>query len=112
MEQLTLSKKEKYNVSQKIFEELANAVSRTIIFSIIDEAKSGLEISSDYKIPLSTVYKKISDLEKLSLIFAQREELTEQGRPMKLYRSRVKKAKIIIEKPQPHLALSPNQIYK
>ncbi|MFI5416144.1 MAG: ArsR family transcriptional regulator, partial [Nitrososphaerales archaeon] len=63
-----LSQLKKYDVNQKILEALADLQSRSILFSIIKEGKTALELSEKYRIPLSSVYKKISDLEQLALV--------------------------------------------
>ena len=54
----------KYDINQKVLEALADAQSRTILFSIVKKGKTAMELSEKYRIPLSSVYKKISDLEK------------------------------------------------
>ena len=51
-----------YDVTQKVISMLADAESRAIIFSIIRKGKTAAELSEKHKIPLSSVYKKISDL--------------------------------------------------
>ena len=60
---ITLPQLKKYDVTQKVIEMLADAESRAIIFSIIRKGKTAAELSEKHKIPLSSVYKKISDLE-------------------------------------------------
>ena len=59
----TLPQLKKYDITQKVIEALADAESRTILFSVIKHGKTASEIASKYKIPLSSVYKKLSDLE-------------------------------------------------
>ena len=60
------------------------------------------------KIPLSSVYKKLSDLEDLTLIEIEKTILSEKGRRFKIYKSRINKAEILIKKPEPTLSLSAN----
>ena len=64
---ITLPQLKKYDVTQKVIEMLADAESRAIIFSIIRKGKTAAELSEKHKIPLSSVYKKISDLEELTI---------------------------------------------
>lgn len=98
----------KYDIAQKIIQALADAESRTILFSIIKNSKTASELSEKYKIPLSSVYKKLSDLEELSLVFVEELLISDNGRKFKLYRSRISKADILIKKPEPVLSLTPN----
>ena len=77
---ITLPQLKKYDVTQKVIEMLADAESRAIIFSIIRKGKTAAELSEKHKIPLSSVYKKISDLEELTLIHVDSWQISEKGR--------------------------------
>ena len=103
-----LSQLKKYDVTQKILEALADAQSRSIIFSIIKEGMTALELSEKYRIPLSSVYKKISDLEDLALIKVDKWVLSDNGKKFKVYKSRISRAEISIRKPEPIITLNPN----
>ena len=81
---LTLPQLKKYDVTQKVIEMLADAESRTILFSIVKKGKTALELSEKHKIPLSSVYKKISDLEELTLIKVDSWRISEKGRKFKI----------------------------
>ncbi|MGQ0795947.1 MAG: ArsR family transcriptional regulator [Nitrosopumilaceae archaeon] len=105
---LSLSQLKKYDVNQKILEALADAQSRSILFSVIKEGKTAAELAEDHRIPLSSVYKKISDLEDLSLLKVERWVLADNGKKFKLYKSRISKADVSIRKPEPVISLSPN----
>ena len=105
---ITLPQLKKYDVTQKVIEMLADAESRAIVFSIIKKGKTAAELSEKHKIPLSSVYKKISDLEELSLLKVDSWQISEKGRKFKVYKSRIKRAEIIIKKPEPHLDLLAN----
>ena len=104
----TLTQLKKYDVNQKVLEALADAQSRTILFSVIRDGKTAAELSEEHKIPLSSVYKKISDLEDLSLIKIEKLILSDNGKKFKVYKSRISKADISIKKPEPVISLSPN----
>ena len=112
---ITLPQLKKYDVTQKVIEMLADAESRAIIFSIIRKGKTAAELSEKHKIPLSSVYKKISDLEELTLIRVDSWQISEKGRRFKVYKSRIKNAEINIKKPDPvpvsytHLTLPTNR---
>ena len=105
---LTLPQLKKYDVTQKVIEMLADAESRAILFSMIKKGKTAAELSEKHKIPLSSVYKKISDLQELTLIKVDSWQISEKGRKFKVYKSRIKNAEITIKKPEPVLILTPN----
>ncbi len=104
----TLAQLTKYNVSQKILEILANAQSRVILFSIIKDGKASADLSQEHRIPLSTVYKKISELEDLGLIRVERIILSDNGKKFKIYKSRINKADVSYRRPEPTINLYPN----
>ena len=105
---LTLPQLKKYDITQKVIEALADAESRAILFSIIKKGGTAAELSNKLKIPLSSVYKKLKDLEELTLIKVEKWMLSDQGRKYKVYRSRISKADISIRKPEPTLTLISN----
>ena len=105
---LTLPQLKKYDITQKVIEALADAESRAIIFSITRKGKTANELSAMLKIPLSSVYKKLTDLENLTLIKIEKTVLSERGKRFKIYKSRINKAEIVIKKPEPTLSLSAN----
>ena len=103
---ITLPQLKKYDVTQKVIESLADAESRAIIFSIVHKGKTAGDLSHALKIPLSSVYKKLSDLEYLTLVEIEKYTSSENGRRFKVYR--INKAEIIIKKPEPIISLSAN----
>lgn len=105
---ISLTQLKKYDVNQKVLEALADAQSRAILFSVIKEGKTAAELAEEHRIPLSSVYKKISDLEDLSLIKVERWILSDNGKKFKLYKSRISKADVTIRKPEPVISLFPN----
>jgi len=105
---LTLPQLKKYDVTQKVIEALADSESRAILFSIIKKGMTAAELSEKLKIPLSSVYKKLSDLEALTLIEVEKWLISDKGRKFKMYKSRISKADISIKKPDPVLNLVPN----
>jgi len=106
---LTLPQLKKYDVTQKVIEALADAESRSILFSTIKKGKTASDLSQQLKIPLSSVYKKLTDLEELTLIQVEKWLVSDKGRKFKVYKSRISKADITIKKPEPSLYLIPNQ---
>ena len=105
---ITLPQLKKYDISQKVIEALADTESRSIIFSIIRKGKTASELSKSLDIPLSSVYKKLTDLEYLTLVEIESYLITDKGRRFKVYRSRINRAEIIIKKPEPIISLSAN----
>jgi DNA-binding transcriptional ArsR family regulator len=110
LKKISFSQLKKYDINQKILEALADAQSRTILFSLVKKGKTAMELSEKYRIPLSSVYKKISDLENIALIRVERWVLSESGKKFKVYRSIINKADIIIRKPEPAITLTPNEV--
>jgi len=105
---ITLPQLKKYDITQKVIEALANTESRAIIFSIIRKGKTATQLSITLKIPLSSVYKKLTDLENLTLIEIEKTILSEKGKRFKVYKSRISKAEILIKKLEPTVSLSAN----
>ncbi|MEX2313267.1 MAG: helix-turn-helix domain-containing protein [Nitrosopumilaceae archaeon] len=105
---LTLPQLKKYDITQKVIEALADTESRAILFSIIKKGRTASDISEKCKIPLSSVYKKLSELEDLTLIEIEKWLISDKGRKFKIYRSRISKADISIKKSEPSLILVPN----
>ena len=108
MKKLTATQLDKYDINQKIIKTLADLESRTILFSIKQKAKLAEEISSENKIPMSTVYKKLERLENLALVKVDRIELSEYGHRIKYYKSRISEVEISIKKLEPKLTLYRN----
>jgi len=105
---ISLSQLKKYDVNQKVLEALADAQSRTILFSIVKAGKTANELSDKCRIPLSSVYKKISDLENMALVRVEKLVLSDSGKKFKVYKSRISKADVSIRKPEPSIILTPN----
>ena len=105
---ITAQNLKKYDINQKVITSLADTESRSIIFSIVKKGKTASAISASLKIPLSSVYKKLSELENLTLIEVEKYHISDKGRRFKVYRSRINKAEILIKKASPTLWLSAN----
>ncbi|MBM3905072.1 MAG: ArsR family transcriptional regulator [Thaumarchaeota archaeon] len=97
-----------YDVTQQIIETLANVYSRAVLFCIINKAKDAQTIADDQKMSISTVYKILSQLEDLTLIEVDRYEISDAGKKIKYYKSRIKKAEIIVGGNTPVLNLQSN----
>ena len=97
----------KYDIANKIFQELGDVNSRYILFSIIKKPKSVQEISDEIKIPLSTVYKKLGNLIEVSLVTMNR-GFVENGRVIKYYQSQIDQIHVKISKSEPVISLNRN----
>ena len=104
----TLLELNEYDINQRLIEALTSTCSHAILFSIIDTEKDVVEISNELQLSLSTVYKTLANLEKLSLVEIQRFKITNDGKKIKMYRSRIKKADISINKNKSEVILYPN----
>jgi len=104
----TLLELDEYDINQRIIEILTTTCSHAVLFSIVNTAKDAVEISDELQISLSSTYKALTSLEKLSLIEIQKFKITEGGKKIKLYRSRVKKANISISENKSEVTLYPN----
>ena len=92
----TLLELDEYDMNQRIIEALTHVCSHAILFSIVDEAKDAVKISEETQLSLSNVYKTLTNLEKLTLIAIEKFDTQIEGKKIKLYRSRIKKADITI----------------
>jgi len=104
----TLLELDEYDINQRIIEILTTTCSHAVLFSIVNAAKDAVEISGELQISLSSTYKALTNLEKLSLVEIQRFKMTNTGKKIKLYRSKVKKANISISKNKSEVTLYPN----
>ena len=102
---------EKYDISHKIFSELANLESRHILFSIIKKPKRAQDIAKETKIPLSSVYKRISNLKECSLVY-EKLDFGDSGHIVAYYQSMIKDAEITVTKLEPTISFSKNQNVK
>ena len=104
----TLLELDEYDIKQRIIEALTTTCSHAVLFSIINVEKDAVKIANELQISLSAVYKTLSNLEKLSLVEVQRFKITNVGKKIKMYRSRIKKANISIHKNNSEVLLYPN----
>jgi hypothetical protein len=102
---------DKYDISQKILKELANFESRYILFAIIKSPKSVRVISREQKIPLNSVYKRLTSLKKCFLIH-EKQDFAENGHITRYYQSKIKDVKISITKFEPKISFKKNNFVK
>jgi predicted transcriptional regulator len=97
-----------FDITQKIIESLSNVCTRAVLFSIKNESKDVTQISKELEVSLSTVYKTLSTLEDLALAEIEQYIISDEGKKIKLYRSRIGKVEITLENLEPVLSLYPN----
>ena len=104
----TLLELDEYDIKQRIIEALTTTCSHAVLFSIVNVEKDAIKIAGELQISLSAVYKTLSNLEKLSLVEIQRFKITNEGKKIKMYRSKIKKANISINENNSQVMLYPN----
>ncbi len=87
----TLLELDEYDINQRLIEALTTTCSHAILFSIVGEEKDAIQIAGQLQISLSSVYKTLVNLEKLSLIEIQRFHINSDNKKIKMYRSKIKK---------------------
>ena len=98
-----------FDITQKIIESLTNVCTRAVLFSVKDESKDATQIADELNLSLSTVYKTLATLEDLTLIVVDKYVISDEGKKIKLYRSRIGKVEITLTGTEPVLNLYPNQ---
>ncbi len=104
----TITQLSEYDVTQKIVEALTNVCTRAVLFSIVHEPKDATQIAHEVRISLSSVYKTLSTLEELSLININNYKISEEGKKIKLYKSKIGQVVITIKDNEPILSLYAN----
>jgi predicted transcriptional regulator len=108
MNKPTITQLSEYDITQKIVEALTNVCTRAVLFSIVHEPKDATQIAHEVRISLSTVYKTLSTLEDLSLININNYKISEEGKKIKLYKSKIGQVVITIKDNEPILSLYAN----
>ena len=106
---LTLLELDEYDINQRIIEALTTTCSHAILFSIVENEKDAIQIAGELRISLSSVYKTLVNLEKLSLIEIQRFHINNDNKKIKMYRSKIKKADISINENKSEVLLHQNK---
>ena len=91
----TLLELDEYDINQRVIEALTTTCSHAVLFSIVNDEKDAIKIANELQLSLSTVYKTLTNLEKLSLVEIQRFKITD-GKKIKMYRSKIKRANITV----------------
>lgn len=97
-----------YNITQKIIESVTNVCSRAVLFSVLTQAKDATQIAEELKLSISNVYKTLSHLEHLALVYVDKYIISSEGKKIKKYKSRIGQVEILIRGIEPVLNLYPN----
>ena len=106
----TIIQLSEFDITQKIIESLSNVCTRAVLFSVKNESKDATQIADELKISLSTVYKTLSTLEDLALAEVDKYVISNEGKKIKLYRSRIGKVEITLDDLEPSLNLYSNTV--
>jgi len=104
----TIIQLSEFDITQRIIESLSNVCTRAVLFSVKNESKDATQIADELKISISTVYKTLSTLENLALAEVDKYVISNEGKKIKLYRSRIGKVEITLDDLEPSLNLYSN----
>ena len=105
----TILELDEYDINQRVIEALTTTCSHAILFSIVNKEKHAVQIAGKLRISLSSVYKTLANLEKLSLIEIQRFQINSDSKKIKMYRSKISKADISIHEDKSEVTLHRNK---
>jgi predicted ArsR family transcriptional regulator len=77
---------------------LTEEYSAKILLATMGKPRSAFELSDNLGIPIAACYRKINILEGAGLLFCSERRLTQAGKRISMYKSRVKNAQIIFER--------------
>ena len=72
------------------------------------QAKDATQIAEELKLSISNVYKTLSHLENLALVYVDKYIISSEGKKIKKYKSRIGQVEILIRGIEPVLNLYPN----
>jgi DNA-binding transcriptional ArsR family regulator len=73
---------------------LGDPAVRMILSATHHRARSALEMFQETGVPITTLYRKIHELEELQLVGVERSAITPEGKRVEFYRSRLEEAQI------------------
>jgi DNA-binding HxlR family transcriptional regulator len=79
---------------ERILDALGDAASRGILLMISDAPRSAQDLLTANRIPQSTLYRKLHELQDLGLIGVQRTAITPEGKRVDLYRSLLEELRV------------------
>jgi predicted transcriptional regulator len=91
-----------------VLKALADEYSRQILSCIMEKPKSVIEISNECRIPMSTAYRRVHDLEKEHLVHTSGSIISDDGKRYYLYRSRIKAVRTVFGINSLSVEITPN----
>jgi DNA-binding transcriptional ArsR family regulator len=82
---------------ERILDALGDPAARGILLMLNDSPRSAQDILAANRIPQSTLYRKIHELQELGLIGVQRTAITPEGKRVDLYRSLLEELKVDLQ---------------
>jgi DNA-binding transcriptional ArsR family regulator len=79
---------------ERILDALGDPVARQILLMLSDQPRSAPDLLKTNHIPQSTLYRKLHDLQTLGLVGIQRSAITEDGKRVELFRSRLEELRV------------------
>ena len=92
----------------QIFSNYKNIIPHKKLFSVLTQAKDATQIADELKLSISNVYKTLTHLEDLALIYVDKYVISSEGKKIKKYKSRIGQVEIRIRGNEPILNLYPN----
>ncbi|HEV8050481.1 MAG TPA: helix-turn-helix domain-containing protein [Thermoplasmata archaeon] len=75
------------NRKERVLDALGDPAAREILMMLNDAPMSAQEMLASNRIPQSTLYRKLHDLQQIGLVGVQRTAITPEGKRVDLYRS-------------------------
>jgi DNA-binding Lrp family transcriptional regulator len=88
---------ESARVRDALIQALADEYSRKIILETIGQPKSISELSEKGGIPLSTAYRRVTELKDAGILVVEKIILTSEGKKFELYRSAFRSVEIKLD---------------
>jgi len=89
---------EKDEMKQRIITAIADDYSRKILHAASERPVSAVELTSQYGIPVTTVYRRIEELIEAGLLASVKSGRTREGKWFDIYRSPIKSIRMSFEK--------------
>ena len=88
---------------------LESAALRRIVSLCVDGPASVKELSDRGGLPLASTYRQVKSLLDGGVLVVERSAMTQEGKPIDLYRSRVRTAQLTVRAQQILLTWEPNE---
>lgn len=92
----------------KILQVLLDKISQKVLLSTIDSAKTVSEICFENRIPASSTYKRIRQLQHAGFIYIEKTNINRNMKKVALYRSRIKSLSLTFDQKGMNLQLVEN----